>query len=102
MRLKDKIALITTAAHPCASAIAAGFAREGADCVIVDGQLSKAERLAAEMRALGRHACALEIDVTKKAHIEDGVRRAVAEFGRIDILLNCSSVSHDSDFLGLS
>lgn len=102
MRLKDKIALITSAAHPCAGAIAAGFAREGADCIIVDGQLSKAEQLATEIRVLGRRTLALEIDVTKKAQIEDGVRRAVAEFGHIDILLNCSSVSHDSDFLGLS
>ena len=102
MRLNDKIALITSAAHPCAGAIAAGFAREGADCAIVDGQRSKAEQLAAEIHALGRRALALEVDVTKKTQIEDGLRRTVAEFGRIDILLNCSSVSHDSDFLGLS
>jgi NAD(P)-dependent dehydrogenase (short-subunit alcohol dehydrogenase family) len=102
MRLNDKIALITSATHPCAGAIAAGFAREGADCAIVDGQLTKAEQLAAEIRALGRRALALEVDVTKKAQVEDGVRRTVAEFGRIDILLNCSAVSHDSDFLGLA
>lgn len=102
MRLKNKIALITSATHPCAGAMAAGFAREGAHCAIADGQLTKAEQLATEIRALGRRAVALEVDVTKKAQVEDGVRRVVAEFGRIDILLNCSSVSHDSDFLGLS
>jgi len=102
MRLKDKIALITSATHPCAGAIATGFGREGAHCAIADGQLSKAEQLAADIRALGRRALALEVDVTKKAQVEGGVRRAVAEFGRIDILLNCSAVSHDSDFLGLS
>ena len=102
MRLKDKVALITSASHPCAGAIAVGFAREGADCVIVDGQLSKAEQLAAEVRSIGRRALALELDVTKKAQVEDGVRRAVTEFGRIDIVLNCSAVARDSDFLSFS
>ncbi len=102
MRLKDKVALITSAAHPCAGAIAAGFAGEGADCAVVDGELTKAEKLAADIRARGRRALALELDVTKKAQVEDGVRRAIAEFGRIDILFNCSAVSHDGDFLGLS
>ena len=102
MRLKDKVALITSAAHPCASAIAAGFAREGADCAIVESQLTKAEQLAAEIRALGRRTLGLEIDVTEKAQVEEGVRRAIAEFGHLDILLNCSAVTHESDFLSFS
>jgi len=102
MRLKDKVALITSAAHPCAGAIAAGFAREGADCAIVDQQLSKAEQLAAEIRAIGRRALALELDITKKDQVEDAVRRTVGELGRIDILLNCSAVEHESNFLSFS
>ena len=102
MRLKDKVVLITSAAHLCAGAIAAGFARQGADCAIIDGEVAKAEQLAAEVRSIGRRALALELDITKKAQIEDGVRRAVGEFGRIDILLNCSAVSCDSDFLNLA
>jgi len=102
MRLKDKIALITSAAHPCAAAIALGFGREGADCAIIDGQLKKAEQLAAEIRALGRRALALDLDVTQKAQVEAGVRRTVAEFGRIDILLNCSAAARESEFLTFS
>lgn len=102
MRLQDKVVLITSASHPCAGAIAAGFAREGADCAIIDGQLSKAEQLAAEIGALRRRRFALQLDVTKKAQVENGVRRVIAELGRIDILLNCSAIARESDFLSFS
>jgi NAD(P)-dependent dehydrogenase (short-subunit alcohol dehydrogenase family) len=99
MRLRDKIALVTSSQHRCARAIALGFAREGAHCVVVDEDASRAEQLAAEVRALGRSALPLQLDVTKKPQVEEGVRRAVAEFGRVDILLNCSGVMQESDFL---
>ena len=102
MRLQDKVALITSAQHPCAKAIALGFAREGANCAVLDEDTSKAEQLAAEVRSLGRRALALQCDVTKKSEVEEAVRRAVAEFGRIDVLLNCSGITHESDFLNFT
>ncbi len=102
MRLRDKIVLVTSAQHPCARAIAVGFAQEGANCVVVDEEASRAEQLAAEVRALGRSALPLQFDVTKKPQVEEVARRAVAEFGRIDILLNCSGVNQESDFLAFT
>ena len=102
MRLQDKVALITSAQHHCAKAIATGFAREGANCAIMDESLSKAEQLAAEVRSLGRRALPLQFDVTKKSEVEEAVRRAVTEFGRIDVLLNCSGITHESDFLNFT
>src|SRR4029450_7639101 len=95
MRLKDKIVLITSAQNPCAKAIAAGFAREGANCVVLDRDASKAEQLGAEVRSLGRRALALQVDITKQSEIEEAVRRTVAEFGCIDVLLNCSRLSRE-------
>jgi 3-oxoacyl-[acyl-carrier protein] reductase len=102
MRLKDKIALITSAQHPCARAIATGFAREGANCVVVDADASRAEQIAAEVRSLGRLALPLQVDITKKSQVEEVVRLAVAEFERIDVLLNCSGITHESDFLSFT
>jgi NAD(P)-dependent dehydrogenase (short-subunit alcohol dehydrogenase family) len=102
MRLQDKIALVTSAQNPCGRAIAVGFAREGAHGVVLDSETQQAEQLAAEMRSLGRRALALRCDVTKKSQIEDAVRRAVAELGRIDVLVNCSGLTHESDFLNLT
>jgi 2-deoxy-D-gluconate 3-dehydrogenase len=102
MRLKDKIVLITSAQNPSAKAIAAGFAREGANGVVLDRDASKAEQLGAEVRSLGRKALTLQVDSTKKSEIEEAVRHTVAEFGRIDILLNCSGITHESDFLSFT
>jgi 3-oxoacyl-[acyl-carrier protein] reductase len=102
MRLQDKVALITSAQNPCSHAIVMGFAREGADCVVVDADAGKAERLAAEVRTLGRRALALNCDVTSKSQVENAIQRAIAEFGRIDVLLNCSGITHESDFLSFT
>lgn len=102
MRLQDKVAIITSVQNPCARAIALGFAREGANCVVIAAETGKADYLAAEVRSVGRRALALQSDVTKKSQVEDAVRRTVAEFGRIDVLLNCSAIMHESDFLSFT
>jgi NAD(P)-dependent dehydrogenase (short-subunit alcohol dehydrogenase family) len=102
MRLQDKIVLITSAQNPSARAIAMGFAREGANCAVVDADASRAEQLASEVQSLGRRALGLRFDVTKKSEVEEAVRRTMLEFNRIDVLLNCSAISHESDFLSLS
>src|SRR5262245_17362328 len=102
MRLQDKVAFITSAQNPCARAIVNGFAREGAHCVIVDQDANEAERMAGEVRSQGRRALPFQADVTKKSQVEEVVRRAVAEFGRIDVLINCSGIIHQSQFLDLT
>ncbi|HKY06725.1 MAG TPA: SDR family oxidoreductase [Candidatus Binatia bacterium] len=102
MRLQDKIVFITSAAHPCASALARGFAGEGAHGVVLDGEIQQAERLAGEIRSLGRRALALQCDVTNKTQVEEAVQGAVREYGRIDVLLNCSALHRAGDFLALT
>jgi 2-dehydro-3-deoxy-D-gluconate 5-dehydrogenase len=69
---------------------------------VVDEEANKAEQLAAQVRSLGRRALPLQFDVTKKSQVEEIVRRTVAEFGRIDVLLNCSGITYESDFLTLT
>ena len=102
MRLQEKIVLVTSAQNPCARAIVIGFAREGASCVVVDEDASQAEQLAAEVRSLGRRALPLQCDITKKSQVEEVVGRAITEFGRIDVLLNCSGLTRESDFLSFT
>jgi NAD(P)-dependent dehydrogenase (short-subunit alcohol dehydrogenase family) len=102
MRLQDRVAFISSAQHPCAKAIALGFAREGAHCIVGDQDPGHAEKLAAEIRSLGRRSLALQFDVTKKSSVEETVRRAVGEFGHIDVLLNCSGVTRENDFLSFT
>ena len=102
MRLLDKIVFVTSAQHPCADAIVTSFAREGANCFIVDPDPGRAEQLAARVRSAGRRALSLQVDVTKKAQVVEAVKRAIAEFGCIDVLLNCSAITHENNFLDFS
>ena len=102
MKLLDKIALITDSSNPCGRAIALGFAREGADCVVLDAHAEAAEQLAMELRALGRRAVGSACDVRSKGQIATTVDRVVAQFGRIDILLNCTTTHVGCNFLTVS
>jgi NAD(P)-dependent dehydrogenase (short-subunit alcohol dehydrogenase family) len=102
MRLLNKIVFVTSAQNPCADAIVTSFAREGADCFIVDDDAAAAGRLATRVRSAGRRAAGIRSDVTKKSQVEESVRSAIAEFGRIDVLLNFSGITHEDNFLDFS
>ena len=56
-----------------------------------------AESVAEEIRALGRRALAQVCDVSKESDCAALMARAVAEFGRIDILVNNASASRGPD-----
>jgi len=102
MRLEDKVAIVTGVGGRNGETIALGYAKEGANVVAVDEDRAKAEAVAKQARDLGRRALGLQVDVTKKAQVADMVQRAVAEFGRIDILVNATGVSHNQAFLTFS
>jgi NAD(P)-dependent dehydrogenase (short-subunit alcohol dehydrogenase family) len=89
MKLKDKVAVITGGARGIGEAIARGYAAEGAQVVIGDVEIAKAEQLAAE---LGGKALAVRLDVRDAASIEALVATAVSKLGGIDILVNNAGV----------
>ena len=88
MRLTDKTAIVTGAASGIGRSIALRFAREGADIVIPDIDLTKANSTAEEIKVLGRRSMAIETDVSQFSEVEQMVRQVIAKFGRIDILVN--------------
>jgi NAD(P)-dependent dehydrogenase (short-subunit alcohol dehydrogenase family) len=87
--LDGKVALITGAGSGMGKASAHVFAREGARVVAAD--LSGAERdTAAEV---GEGVVAVHCDVTQEADVEQAVRAAVGEFGRLDAVLNVAGIA---------
>ena len=99
MRLKDRVALVFGAGsvgpgwgNGKASAVA--YAKEGARVACVDRNLAAAEETAGLIGEAGGSALALTCDVTQEAQIIDVVSRAVAEFGRLDILHNNVGHAH--------
>jgi 2-dehydro-3-deoxy-D-gluconate 5-dehydrogenase len=89
-RLDNQIAVVTGSGSGMGRAFAQALAEYGADVVITE--LPCREALAAETAALvqarGRRALTISLDVTKVASIRAMVEKVVAEWGRIDILIN--------------
>jgi NAD(P)-dependent dehydrogenase (short-subunit alcohol dehydrogenase family) len=94
-RLKGKVALITGADSGIGRAVAALFAREGADVAILylcehDDAAKTKEIVEKE----GRKAILIAGDLGDKKFCEDAVRRTVEELGRLDILVNNAGEQH--------
>jgi 3-oxoacyl-[acyl-carrier protein] reductase len=99
MRLQDRVAIVTGAARGIGRAIALGYAREGAHVVIADIDDLAAKRAAEEVRALGRRALAVAVDVSQCPQVVAMVERAVCELGRLDIMVSNAGISEFHDFL---
>ena len=94
-RFDGKTALVTGGGRGIGRGIVLTLAREGADVVIADIDLPRAEATAVEVRALGRRATLLRIDVTDQASVDRGLAEAIAAHGRIDILVNNAGIGPD-------
>jgi len=96
MRLKDKVAIVTGAAHGMGEEEARLFAREGARVVVADILEDRAEAVATDIRAGGGDAIAAMIDVTSEPEWIALIAKAVANYGRLDILVNNAGISGSS------
>ena len=86
--LDGRVAVITGAGRGIGRAFALELAREGATCVLASRTLAQLEAVAAECRVAGGSALAVAADAMDESAAAEPVRRAIAEFGRIDILIN--------------
>lgn len=88
MLLKDRTAIVSGIGPGMGRDISLALAREGADVVLLGRTPEKVERLAAEIRALGRRSLPLPTDIADAEQCRRAVARAHAELGRIDVLVN--------------
>ena len=88
-RLNGRAAIITGADSGIGRAVAIAFAREGADVLISYlNETDDAEETARWVHEAGRRAILMPGDVAQQPHCRAIIERAVAEFGRLDILVN--------------
>jgi NAD(P)-dependent dehydrogenase (short-subunit alcohol dehydrogenase family) len=90
-RLAGKVAIVTGAGSGIGRAEALQLAREGARVVVNDlprGEPTSAEKVAAEIRAAGGEAVAVNMSVSRMEGAEAIVKAALDAFGRLDILVN--------------
>jgi len=94
-RLQGKVALITGADSGIGRAVAALFAREGADIAILYLLEDKdAADTKAIVEAEGRRAITIKADVGSKKMCDRAVAQAIETFGRLDILVNNAGEQH--------
>lgn len=90
--LSGKVTLVTGGASGLGAATARVLATAGAHVVITDIAEHAAKRLAADIEASGGRAESLFVDVTDAERIEDALRAAVQEHGRLDVLINNAGI----------
>ena len=100
--LKDRVALITGAATGIGEAVARLFASQGAHTYILDKDLAGCRRVGESIVSAGGAAVAFGGDVRNRQDLEPWVDRALADFGRIDVLVNNAGVYPRQAFLGMS
>lgn len=99
MKLEGKVAIVTGAGRDgkgIGRSISLALAAEGVDIVIADFVPAAAEAVAAEVKALGRRAIAVQGNVAVPADAEAMVQKALDEFGKVDILVNNAGITRDA------
>jgi len=100
--LTEKVAMVTGSAQGIGKAIGLLFARNGADIVVSDVNIEKAEETAREIQALGRRAMAIKSDVSRLDEVEKMVQAVLEQFGRIDTLINNAGIARDKLILRMT
>ncbi len=91
--LQGRVALVTGAGSGIGKSIALTFAQNGAVVVLVDIDLTAAERAASEIEARGGCAMAVKCDVTDPIQVQQAVRAAIDTFQALHILVNNAGIS---------
>lgn len=100
--LENKVAVITGGKRGIGKGIALTFAEAGADVAVCGRTLPDLEKVAEEIKALGRRSLAMKADVSEKRDVENLMERTVREFGTIDILVNNAVVYTGGPLVELS
>jgi 3-oxoacyl-[acyl-carrier protein] reductase len=101
-QLENQIAVVTGAGRGIGRAIALKFAAEGANIVCVSRTAENSEKVAAEVRALGRKAWAQAVDVSDAGAVNAAADKILAECGKVDILVNNAGVTRDGLLMRMS
>jgi len=90
--LERKVAMVTGGGRGLGEGIVKRLAEAGCDVAVVDIILENAEKVAADVKAMGRRAVAIQTDVTQWDQIQSMVDQTVEKLGKLDIAVNNAGV----------
>ena len=91
--LTDRVALVTGGSRGLGYQMVRAFARHGADIVVASRKVDNCEKVAEEVREMGRRALPFQVHAARWDSIDRLIEAAYAEFGRVDILVNNAGMS---------
>src|SRR6266403_5330247 len=95
MKLEGRVALVTGASQGIGHACALALAREGASVAVVARNQQKLDELVAQIAAAGGKASAIVMDVADEEQVKSGIKSALAQFGKVDILVYNAGITRD-------
>ena len=100
--LENKIALVTGAARGIGQAIALQLANDGADLALCDVKVEWLEETANKVKALGRRVETYAMNVADGAAVGEAVNKVIADFSRVDVLVNNAGITRDTLLIRMS
>lgn len=101
-RFEGQVVVVTGAGRGIGRSIALSFAKEGADVVCISRTQANSDKVAEEIRQMGRKAWAFGIDVADSAAVNEMSATVLKEAGKIDVLVNNAGVTRDNLFMRMS
>ena len=100
--LANQVAVVTGAGRGIGRAIALKLAAAGADVACVSRTAENSEKVAGEVRALGRRTWACAVDVSDTKAVLAAGEKILADAGRVDILVNNAGITRDGLLMRMS
>ena len=88
MKLEGKVAIVAGGGQGIGEGCARCLAEEGADIAVVDVISDTANKLAEDLKVMGRKAIPVIADLTDDDKVKEAVQKTVDSFGKVDILIN--------------
>jgi NAD(P)-dependent dehydrogenase (short-subunit alcohol dehydrogenase family) len=91
--MEGKVTLVTGASRGIGRATAVAFAEAGSDVILTSRKVEDLEKVAAEIRSLGRRALVISAHLGKMEDVRKVADTAIAAFGKVDVLINNAGTS---------
>jgi gluconate 5-dehydrogenase len=100
--LHGRVAVITGASSGLGLQMATGFAKQGADLVIMARRIERLEKVAEQIRTLGVRCLPIQCDVTDSDAVNKAAEEAIKFYGKVDILVNNAGASKNAGVLEMT